>query len=99
VVLERVGGRTRRLRAPELVDQPVGRDDLVGGGEEQDEERPQPRSLERERTIAVDDLERSQDPELHASPPCGDATTAAGSAPPQPDFRSTDGGHTSATAS
>ena len=54
-----------RLRAPELVDQPVCRDDLVRAREQDGEQRPLPGAAERERTALLDDLERSQNAELH----------------------------------
>jgi hypothetical protein len=42
VVLERVAGCARGLCAPELVDQPIRGHHLVGGREEQGEQRPHP---------------------------------------------------------
>ena len=54
-----------RLCAPELVDEPVCRDDLVRTREQEGEQRPLPRAAERERTALLDDLEWSQDAELH----------------------------------
>ena len=65
MVLQRVGGCPGRLRAPELVDEPVCRDDFVRTREQECEKRPLPRAAERERTALLDDLERSQDAELH----------------------------------
>ena len=65
MVLQRVGGCPGRLGAPELVDEPVCRDDLVRTREQECEKRPLPRAAERERTALLDDLERSQDAELH----------------------------------
>ena len=65
VVLQRVGGCPGRLRAPELVDEPVRRDDLVRMRQKEREKRPLPRAAEREHTALLDDLERSQDAELH----------------------------------
>jgi Protein kinase domain len=69
VVLQRVASRFGSSFPPQLFDQPVGRDDLVRAGEQQGQQRPLPRSAERERTALLDDLERSQDPELHVSSP------------------------------
>ena len=69
VVLERVRGRLGRLRSPELVDEPAGRDDLVRAREQQGEERALPRAAERECPTSLDNLERSKDPELHAASP------------------------------
>ena len=93
MVLQRVGGGSGRLCAPELVDEPVCRDDLVRTREQECEKRPLPRAAERERTALLDDLERSQDAELHVFPPrlvlllSGDANTrrqlSRGSAVPQ----------------
>ena len=53
MVLQRVGRRPGRLCAPELVDQPVGRDDLVRAREQQGEQRALPRAAERERTASA----------------------------------------------
>ena len=66
VDLKRLPRGLGRALAPELVDQAVGSDDLVGV-EEQDRQR---RSLlagaERDRAVAVrPNLERPEDPELH----------------------------------
>ena len=83
VVLERVRGSPRRLRAPELVDQPVRGHDLVGGCEQQHEQRSQPRSLERERTICRRRPRAgpgSGTPRLSSG---GDRTSPTGSVPPQ----------------
>ena len=71
MVLQRVGGCPGRLRAPELVDEPVCRDDLVRAREKEREKCPLPCAAERERTALLDDLERSQDAELHVSSSCG----------------------------
>ena len=65
MVLQRVGGAFGRLCAPELVDEPVRRDDLVRTREQEREQGPLPRAAERERTALLDHLERSQDAELH----------------------------------
>jgi hypothetical protein len=67
VVLERILRGLGRLRTPELVDQSVGRDDLVRAGEQQGEDCPLPRSTERKRTALVEDCDRSEDPKLHDS--------------------------------
>jgi hypothetical protein len=65
VELERVGGGPGRTRSPELVDEAIVRDDLVRTSQQNGEKRPLSRSAERQQTPFVDDLERSQDPELH----------------------------------
>lgn len=51
-----VGGR---LRAPELVDEPVCRDDFVRTREQECEQRPLPHAAEREHAAVLDDLEWS----------------------------------------
>jgi hypothetical protein len=65
VILERVRGSPGRSRSPELVDEAIVGDDLVRTGQQNGEKGPLSRSAERERTPVLDDLERSQDPELH----------------------------------
>jgi hypothetical protein len=77
VVLERVGGRARRLARPELVDEAVGGDDLCAPRQEQREHRPLPRAPERQLLPVGDDLERSQDAELHLSAPSQPLLTAS----------------------
>jgi hypothetical protein len=72
----------RRLLAPQLFDQPVGGDDLVGV---QQEERQQCALLlpsEVERSVVVDHLEGAEQPKLHAMPfsrppGCAHANTAS----------------------
>jgi hypothetical protein len=66
-----------RLLAPELVDQPVARDDLVRVEQEHREQRPLPRSRERKRATALEHLERTQDPKLHVREHANTAVTAA----------------------
>jgi hypothetical protein len=88
VKLERVRGSPGRLRSPELVDEAIARDNLVRAGQQNGEKRPLSRSAERERTPSLDDLERSQDPELHGvsggdgntSPACPQQTLSGASA-------------------
>ena len=65
VVLQRVRRVGRRCGAPQLVDQAVDRDDLVGARDQEREERPLPRSADADRTAPVDDLQGSEDAELH----------------------------------
>ena len=62
---QRRGGALRRVRAPELVDQPVGGNDLVRVKEEQGEQRARLRSAQGNLAASVPHLERPQDPELH----------------------------------
>jgi hypothetical protein len=62
--LEGVRGRRRRALAPERVDQPLTRDDLVRVQQQQREHGPLPRTAERERSFFAHDLERSQQPEV-----------------------------------
>ena len=59
------GGALGRVLAPELVDQPVGRNDLVGVEEEEGEQGPRLAAAQRRGAAFVPQLERSQDPELH----------------------------------
>ena len=57
--------RLGRLLAPELVDQPVAGEHLVRVHEQQRQQRALLRARERQRPVAVANLQRSQDPELH----------------------------------
>ena len=68
--------------APELVDEPVCRDDLVRTREQECEKRPLPRAAERERTALLDDLERSQDAELHVFSSSGSFCSSAATLTP-----------------
>lgn len=65
MALERFRGRARRPLAPELVDQPVARDRLVRVQKKEDKESPLLPGTERKHSIAVSDLDRPEDPELH----------------------------------
>ena len=56
--MERVGRRPRRVVAPQLVDQPLGGDDLARTREQQCEERTWPDSTESDPAVSVDDFER-----------------------------------------
>ena len=67
VVLDRVQRLLRRAHPPELVDQAVRRDDLVGTGEQQGEQRPLTLTAEWKRAVAVDHLQGAKDPEFHLS--------------------------------
>jgi hypothetical protein len=84
VVLQRRERSGRRLVSPDAVDQPLGRDDLVRVEQEQREHRTPLRASERHAPLAVEHLERTEDPELHG----GHATTRIGPrfprAPPAP---------------
>ena len=55
----------RRSAAPDLVDQPVAGDDFVRPQQERGQQRTLPRPAEWNRRVAVGDLERPEDPELH----------------------------------
>ena len=63
-ILER---RRRRLRGsftPQLVDEPLGRNDLARVHEEERQQRSLLLAAQRNRAVISDDLERTQDPEL-----------------------------------
>jgi hypothetical protein len=62
---QRVGSALGRVLPPELVDQPVGGNDLVGVQEKQSEKSAQLAPAEGDPAAFVPHLERSQDPELH----------------------------------
>src|SRR5205823_5198543 len=53
--------------APEVVDEPIGRDDLVRPRQQQGEQRPLTLASEGERPFAIDGLQGAKDPELHRS--------------------------------
>ena len=75
---QRGGGALGRVLAPELVDQPVGGNDLVGVEEEQGEKRTGLGPTQRNLAVFVPYLERSQDPELHPTGlPAGTLTAVA----------------------
>jgi hypothetical protein len=64
------GGRLRRwLLAPQLLDQPVQRDYLVGVHQEHRQQSALLGSSQLHQMLAVQDLQRSKDPELHRPPP------------------------------
>ena len=67
VVLDRVQRLLGRAHSPELVDQAVGRDDLVRAGEQQGEQRSLALTPECKRAVGVDHLQGPKDPELHLS--------------------------------
>jgi hypothetical protein len=63
--------RARRGRlASQLLDQPIDRHRLVGMQQQQREQRPLLGAAKRHRQLTVLDLERTQDPELHARHVC-----------------------------
>jgi hypothetical protein len=61
--------RLRHVLAPEVVDDPVGRERAVRVHEQQRQERTRLASSQQHLPIAVADLERSEDAEVHASLP------------------------------
>ena len=77
-----LAGALGRRCAPELVDEPVCGDDLVGTGEQECEKCPLPRAAEREGTALLDDLERSQDAELHVLSSSGSFCSSAATLTP-----------------
>ena len=64
VNLERLHGGTRRLLAPDVVDQALARDRLVRVGEEDDQYRALLRRSERQRNTVADGLDRAEDAEF-----------------------------------
>src|SRR5436190_19417111 len=65
VDLERAHRRRRRPRAPEVVDEAIGRDDPVRVQQEDRKERPLLGRCERDTTTVVADLQWPEDAELH----------------------------------
>jgi hypothetical protein len=63
--LEGLGEGGRRLVAPELVREAIGRHHPVGVQQENREQRALPGSAERERAIVVANLQRAENPEIH----------------------------------
>src|SRR5207302_401673 len=64
VDLERLRGTRGRLLAPELVDEPLGRDDAVSVQQEEREERARLLRCEADGSAVDDRLERPEEPEL-----------------------------------
>ena len=60
--LSRVVGRMLR---PELVDQPIGRDGLVGMNQQDRQQRTLPAADDLDRPPGLVDFERAEDPEIH----------------------------------
>jgi hypothetical protein len=78
-VLEHLRRGRRRPLAPEPVDQPIARHDLVGVQQEQREQRPLPSTRELDLSAFLDELQGPQDPELHlASSRPGDCPIPSG---------------------
>jgi hypothetical protein len=63
--LQAVGRPVGRLARPEFLEQPVGRDHLVGAHQEQGQHRPGPRARQRQGLAAGRRLERTEHSELH----------------------------------
>ena len=98
VHLQRLAGGLRRSVAPQLVDEPLGRDHLVAVQEEKRQQRPLLRRLDGNRAACADDLQRAKYPEFHPAPNlhkrargvagsvtsscAGSATRTAGRTPP-----------------
>src|SRR5712692_452374 len=55
------------MLVPQLVDQPIRRDDLVRPQEQDRQQLPLPAGPQLDRAIVVADLEWAEDPELHAT--------------------------------
>jgi hypothetical protein len=66
--LQAVGRLVGRLAGPQLLDQPVGRDHLVGAHQEQGQHRPGPGARQRQGLAAGRHLERTEHSELHPDP-------------------------------
>jgi hypothetical protein len=70
VAMERRERRSRRITAPERVDDPVARHDLVGMQKQQRQQRPLLRTWRREIATIGHDLEPAEDSEFHQAD-CG----------------------------
>src|SRR5439155_3475831 len=77
VDLECLPSRFGRLLAPECVDQAVGRDNLVRIQQQHGEQAPLFRTAHVERSLAVEHLERTENPKLHRSLPRADRSTGS----------------------
>ena len=66
--LEALGRRGRRLVAPQLVDQAVGGEHLIGVQQEEGQERARLDSAERERPALLNHFERAKEAEVHVGP-------------------------------
>ena len=65
VALQGVAGGGRRIAVPQLLEQPVVRDDLASVDQQQPEQGALTRGPEVQRLAGGHHLKRSQDPELH----------------------------------
>jgi hypothetical protein len=68
MALQQVRRRARRPLAPQLVDQLIRGDDVVGVDKEDGEQRTLLRAAQRQQPVAFPDLERAEDSELHVRP-------------------------------
>jgi hypothetical protein len=69
VHLQALGRRRRRLLAPQLVDQALGGEPLVGMQEQQRQHGTLLGATEREHLSLVAGLQRAEDPEVHRAGP------------------------------
>jgi hypothetical protein len=65
-----------RLFTPQLVDESLGAHDLVRVEEQQREHSSSLRARDLDRPIAVEDLQRAEDPKLHLAPTVAPAKAA-----------------------
>jgi hypothetical protein len=79
VVLDGVQRPARGVGAPELVDRPVRRDDVVRACEQQCQHGPLPLTAKGKRAVAVDRLQRPKDRELHLSARSAASQSSGGS--------------------
>ena len=77
VALERLRRRVRSLLAPEVLDEALARDELVGVQQQDREQLALPPATDRDRSIAIEHLEWAEEPDFHVAP-YADATTAFG---------------------
>ena len=66
VRLQRLQRCGRRARSPKIVDQPVSRDDLIGVQQQNRQQRPLLVATEPDRAIPIADLQRTENPKIHA---------------------------------
>jgi hypothetical protein len=68
-VIAECGGRvSRRLFAPQLVDQPLAAHDLVRMQHQEGEQGPPFRASDLNQPIAIENLQRAENPKLHLAP-------------------------------
>ena len=67
VALDDLCDRRRRRLPPQLVDQPLRRDDVVGVQQQDGEQRPLLAAAEHERTIVLDHLQRAKKPKFQSA--------------------------------